>query len=77
MAYNDEDADGIRLDIFQGNSAFCEDNDFIGTLEYAYGRTVPAREGVITIQVDVDRSGLLTISAKEPGMEPVIQQLKV
>lgn len=70
MVTNKNDTDVLTLDLYQGNSIFTKDNELIGTLEYKYGRDVPAMSGQVIVQIDIDSSGIIKLSARELLGEP-------
>ena len=62
----------LTLELYQGNSAKIQNNEYIGTLIYQFGRMVNAHEGVVDVTVDVTPDGLITLEACETMafMEP-------
>lgn len=62
---NPSKTDKLALDILQGNSSMSKNNTSIGKMIYNYSDVVEAKEGMITVQVDVDISGLVTVYARE------------
>ena len=68
----------LNLRLYQGDSIIAENNAYIGTLVYDYGREVEAKEGVVEVFVEVQRDGVIKLSALESiyfDMEPMSIEL--
>lgn len=71
---NTEETDNVHIDIYQGNDIFVINNEYIGTLEYKYGRVVPPAMGILNLQVNVSYDGIVDVSAYELALgESTIQ----
>jgi molecular chaperone DnaK (HSP70) len=77
LIFNEVEDSGISIELYQGDSILAEDCDFIGRLDYAFGRALRPREGILSLQCDMDRSGVLTLSAHEIGKPPETIRLRV
>lgn len=73
---NPETADGIHINLYQGDSMFVADNECIGTLDWDYGRTVEAGQGEIIVTVAIDFDGTISLSAHELLKEPKVIVLR-
>lgn len=62
---NTQETDVVHIDIYQGNDIFVVNNEYIGTLEYNYGRTVLPSMGILTLKVSVSYDGIVDVSAFE------------
>jgi molecular chaperone DnaK (HSP70) len=77
LIFNEAEDSGISIELYQGDSVLAVDCDFIGTLDYSFGRVMPPRKGILSLQCDMDRSGVLTLSAHEIGKPPQSIQLSI
>jgi len=62
---NHDTADYLKVKLYQGDSIVAEENDYIGRLDYPYGRKVQAGEGCVMVEVEVGSDGVICISALE------------
>lgn len=58
---NSEDTQFLNINLYQGDSLYCRDNDYIGTLVYDYGSVRPAHEGLVDIEITVDHDGRVSL----------------
>ena len=58
---NTEDTQFLNINLYQGDSLFCKDNDYIGTLVYDYGEVRPAHTGIVEVEITVDRNGRISL----------------
>lgn len=58
---NVKDTDVLTIRLLQGNAYMAKDNDYIGSLEYHYGRLVPEGEGLVNLDVTVSYEGVVTL----------------
>lgn len=65
---NKEETDTVNIDIYQGNDIFTINNEYIGTLEYKYGRIVQPSIGILNLYVKVSYDGIVDVSAYELAM---------
>lgn len=72
---NPVETDTLTLRLFQGDALMAEDNEFIGALEYPYGRVVAPDEGVVTVTVRVEADGSIYFSCRELLGESVERKL--
>lgn len=55
----------LNINLYQGDSLFCRDNDFIGTLIFDYGDIREPNEGIVEIEIKVDRNGRVSLSCTD------------
>lgn len=67
---NEVAASSLRLALYQGSSPFAKNNHKIGTLVWDYKTPQPAGMGLVQVELIVDRSGVITLSAWELLEEP-------
>lgn len=66
MTYdNSERTQFLNINLYQGDSILCADNDYIGTLVYDYGMVKEAHTGVVEIEVTVDRNGRISLACTD------------
>lgn len=63
--HNTIDCDKLELNLYQGDSILCSENDYIGTLIYDYGQMVKAEEGFVQVTVTVDRDGRVSLIGED------------
>ena len=63
---NDEDCSKLEIPLYQGNNVIAKKNEYIGTMIYDYGRTVPAHMGLVSIEISISIGGVLTLVAMDP-----------
>lgn len=64
MFTNNEESDKLELDLYQGQGALTRENECIGTLVYEYGYVQPPRSGQVIVNISIDMSGIITLTAK-------------
>lgn len=62
---NTEDTQFLNINLYQGDSILCSDNDYVGTLVYDYGEVRPAHTGIVEIEITVDRNGRISLSCTD------------
>ena len=65
MFDNTEDTQFLNINLYQGDSILCSDNDYIGTLVYDYGEVRPAHTGIVEVEVTVDRNGRISLACTD------------
>ena len=60
-ATNHDFTDVLRIKLYQGTELLCSKNDYIGTLEFNYGRMVEPGEGAVDITVTIDVNGIVEL----------------
>ena len=65
MIINDEDTRYLNLNLYQGNNVMAVENTYIGTLVYDYGSVVKKGQGVVEVDLTVDRNGHIKLSATD------------
>lgn len=58
---NTNDTQFLQINMYQGDSIICSENEYIGSLIYDYGTVRKAGEGIVEIQIDVDRNGRVSL----------------
>jgi molecular chaperone DnaK (HSP70) len=59
---NTEDTRYLNVNLYQGDSILCSENEYVGTLVYDYGEVMPAHTGLVEIEITVDRNGRISLS---------------
>lgn len=62
---NSERTQFLNINLYQGDSIFCRDNEYIGTLIYDYGEVREAHSGVVEVMISVDRNGMISLSCTD------------
>lgn len=62
---NTEDTRYLNINLYQGDSILCKDNEYIGTLVYDYGCVRPAHTGVVEVEITVNRDGRVSLLATD------------
>lgn len=62
---NTEDTQYLNVNLYQGDSILCSENDYVGTLVYDYGEVRPAHTGIVEIEITVDRNGRISLSCTD------------
>lgn len=62
---NSEDTQYLNINLYQGDSIVCRDNEYIGTLIYDYGEVRPAHTGIVEVEIIVDRNGRVSLMATD------------
>lgn len=60
---NSSASDRLQLNLYQGDSIAATENEYIGQMEYLYGREVAAGDGIVEITVTVRSDGVIEVSA--------------
>ncbi len=76
MFWNPIKTSALTVDLFQGDQLLQANNEHLGQLIYDYGREVEPNEGAVEVTVQIDSSGLITLSAGEILTTPVSIQLR-
>lgn len=58
---NPHRCDKLEINLYQGDSILCSNNDYIGTLVYDYGEMKEPEEGIVEIEISVDRNGIISL----------------
>lgn len=66
----------LNINLYQGDSVFCKENEYIGTLVYDYGEVREAHDGLVEVEVRVDRNGLISLSCTDI-LNCVTQEIKL
>ncbi|MCM1440873.1 MAG: Hsp70 family protein [Roseburia sp.] len=75
MLTNPVDAEFLDVALYQGDSGLAKNNYYIGNLIYPYGSERKSYTAPVVVTVDVDVSGVVHLSCKEIGKEPVVKEL--
>ena len=62
---NSTDTQFLNINLYQGDSIFCKDNDYIGTLVYDYEEVRAAHTGLVEVEIKVDRNGRISLSCTD------------
>lgn len=62
---NTEDTRYLNINLYQGDSLLCKDNDYIGTMVYDYGEVRPAHTGIVEIEITVDHDGRVSLTCTD------------
>ena len=65
MVWNENDSQYLVLNLYQGNNIMAIDNSYIGTLMYDYGTVMKKGEGVVEIEISVNRNGQVILKATD------------
>lgn len=61
MLSNDIKSRYLTVDLYQGENIVCTENTYIGTLKFDYGEEREAGDGLVDVEVTVDRDGQVTL----------------
>ena len=61
MLCNDIKSRYLTVDLYQGENIVCSENTYIGTLKFDYGEEREAGDGLVDVEVTVDRDGKVTL----------------
>ncbi|MDE5639924.1 MAG: Hsp70 family protein, partial [Odoribacter sp.] len=53
----------LQLKLYQGDSIIAEQNDYIGRMDYHYGKVREAGDGIVEVTVNVSSDGIISLSA--------------
>lgn len=62
---NSEDTRYLNINLYQGDSLMCVENDYIGTLVFDYGEIREAHTGIVEVEITVDRNGRISLSCTD------------
>ncbi len=62
---NTENTRYLNINLYQGDSVMCADNDYIGTLVFDYGEEREAHTGIVEVEITVDRNGRISLSCTD------------
>ena len=65
LVSNTSKTDILYLNIYQGESIMCKDNEYIGTMEYMYPNIMEADEGEVEVTLSVDSSGYVKVEVED------------
>ena len=77
MFTNDEACEVLHLELYQGSSQLSKENEYIGELNYPYGREVAEHEGIVYVTISVDDKGVITFKCNESLQDPVVVKLNI
>lgn len=62
---NSKDTNVLRVKLYQGNYIMAQKNEYIGYIEFDYGRFVPENFGDVEVTVSVDIGGFITLEVED------------
>lgn len=65
MLCNDIKSRYLTVDLYQGENVVCAENTYIGTLKFDYGEEREAGDGLVDVEVTVDRDGQVTLQCTD------------
>ncbi len=65
MLCNDIKSRYLTVDLYQGENIVCAENTYIGTLRFDYGEEREAGDGLVDVEVTVDRDGKVTLQCTD------------
>lgn len=65
MLCNDIKSRYLTVDLYQGENIVCKENTYIGTLKFDYGEEREAGDGLVDVEVTVDRDGQVTLQCTD------------
>lgn len=65
MLCNDVKSQYLTVDLYQGEDIVCANNTYIGTLKFDYGEVREAGDGLVDVEVTVDRDGQVTLQCTD------------
>lgn len=65
MLCNDIKSRYLTVDLYQGEDIVCANNTYIGTLKFDYGEEREAGDGLVDVEVTVDRDGQITLQCTD------------
>ncbi|MBQ2885856.1 MAG: Hsp70 family protein [Alphaproteobacteria bacterium] len=71
---NSDRSSELRVKLYQGDSIIASKNSYIGTLVYDYKREMEAESGIVNIEVDVNRDGVVKLKAYQLLLGPASTQ---
>ncbi|NOY28453.1 MAG: Hsp70 family protein, partial [Oligoflexia bacterium] len=73
FATTQDDQDSVRITVRQGDSRFADENEFLGEFTMHGLTPAPRMETKLDVTFRIDSSGMLHVSAVEPGVSEVRQ----
>lgn len=73
---NPVETDTLVIDIYQGDSLLKENNSRLGSLVYKFHKVMAPKEADISINIQVNTSGLIRVKAKELLGNPQVLEIK-
>lgn len=65
MVTNYSDADGLELELYQGDSILASNNEFIGKMLYKFDETRASNSANVKVTIEVSSNGTINLKAKE------------
>lgn len=62
---NTEDTRYLNINLYQGDSLLCKDNDYIGTMVFDYGEVRAAHTGIVEVEITVDHDGRVSLTCTD------------
>lgn len=62
---NTKDSRYLNINLYQGDSLMCKENDYIGTLIYDFGEVRTVGTGIVEVEITVDRNGRIHLSCTD------------
>ena len=62
---NTEKTRFLNINLYQGDSLLCSENDYVGSLVYDYGEEREIGEGVVEVEITVDHNGRISLSCTD------------
>ena len=62
---NTEDTQFLQINLYQGDSILCSENEYIGSLVYDYGNVRKAHTGIVEVEITVDRNGRILLECTD------------
>lgn len=62
---NSETTQFLNINLYQGDSILCKENDYVGSLIYDYGEVREAHTGIVEVEITVDRNGRISLSCTD------------
>lgn len=55
----------LEVNLYQGDSLLCSENDYVGTLVYDYGEVRCPGDGIVEVEITVDHNGRISLSCTD------------
>lgn len=65
MFVNSDTSRYLHLNLYQGDSMVCAENDFIGEMIYDYGEVRQPGDGIVDLEISVDHNGIVKLVATD------------
>lgn len=62
---NSERTRYLNINLYQGDSIYCRDNDYIGTMIFDYGVEREPHEGIVEVEITVDHNGRVSLTCTD------------